>query len=311
MVRRLPVAIRVPLAAVLVALNTVTHAAPLLALAVLKFLLPLTAIRRRLSAALVGLAESWVGVNSALIGLFTPIRWQISGTEGLKRDGWYLVLSNHQSWVDIPVLQHVLHRRAPFPKFFLKRALIWVPVLGLAWWALDFPFMRRSSREDLERHPELRGRDRDATRRACAKFRELPVSVTNFVEGTRRTPAKHARQESPYHHLLRPRAGGVAFVLDAMGDTLRSVLDVSIVYPGPPPTLLDLMAGRFDRIRVDVREFAIPDDLLGGDYEADPAYRERFQRWINALWADKDARISAMRDEIAAVTSPAAVPSIA
>ena len=34
----------------------------------------------------------------------------------------------------------------------------------------------------------------------------------NFVEGTRFTREKHARQNSPYNHLLRTKAGGMAFM---------------------------------------------------------------------------------------------------
>lgn len=291
MMTRLPLFIRLPLVLLLVALNTLVHATPLLAVAMVKVLLPVAAARRALSRVLIVLAEAWVSMNSRLLAWFTPTRWRIEGVDGLQHEGWYLVLSNHQSWVDIPVLQHALNGRVPFLKFFLKQQLIWVPVLGLAWWALDFPFMRRYSRELLERRPELSGKDLEATRKACRKFSEIPVSVTNFVEGTRMSAAKHERQGSPYRHLLRPRAGGVAFVLGAMGGTLRSMLDVSIVYPFGRPTLIDLLAGRIPQIVVHVRELPIPRELLDGDYENDAAFRERFQTWVNQLWADKDALI--------------------
>jgi 1-acyl-sn-glycerol-3-phosphate acyltransferase len=205
------------------------------------------------------------------------------------------VLCNHQSWVDIPVLQKVLNRRIPFLRFFLKQQLIWVPLMGPAWWALDFPFMKRYSRETLAKHPELQGRDMEATRRACEKFRHMPVSVMNFAEGTRFTPAKHDAQSSPYRHLLRPKAGGLAFVLDAMGDALHAILDVTIVYPQGSPTLMDLIAGRIRDIRVHLRELPI-DDTLRGDYEQDAAFRERFQLRINALWSQKDALVGRMRE---------------
>jgi 1-acyl-sn-glycerol-3-phosphate acyltransferase len=214
----------------------------------------------------------------------------------LRRGGNYLVLCNHQSWVDIPVLQKVFNRRIPFLRFFLKSQLIWVPLLGPAWWALDFPFMKRYSKETLARHPELQGKDREATRRACEKFRQLPVSVMNFVEGTRFTRAKHDAQGSPFRHLLRPKAGGVAFVLDAMGDALHAILDVTLVYPGGTPSMMDLIGGRVREIRVHVRELPI-DAALRGDYENDAAFRERFQSWVNALWRDKDARITQMLGE--------------
>ncbi len=290
----LPALIRIPLVLLLLALNLVLHVTPLFVLALVKLILPVRAIRRVCSRALIVIAESWIGVNSRMFEWFTRTRWQLGGLANLRYDGNYLVLCNHQSWVDIPVLQKIFNRRIPFLRFFLKSQLIWVPLLGPAWWALDFPFMKRYSKQTLAAHPELQGKDMEATRHACERFRHMPVSVMNFVEGTRFTPAKHAAQSSPYRHLLRPKAGGVAFVLDAMGDALHAILDVTIVYPGGPGTMMDLIAGRIRDIRVQVRELPITDELRG-HYETDAAFRARFQNWVNALWADKDARIGQMR----------------
>lgn len=294
MLSALPGPVMLPLTTLLALTSTTLHVAPLLFVALLKFLLPAPPLRRALNHVLTAISENWIGVNSAMIRLFTRGHdWRIDGVEHLRRDGWYLVLANHQSWVDILVLQYVCNRRIPFLKFFLKQQLIWVPLLGLAWWALDFPFMRRYSKEQIARHPELRGKDVEVTRRACAKFAEIPVSVMNFVEGTRYTPAKHARQQSPYTHLLKPKAGGVAFVLETMGATLQAILDITIVYPAGRPTLADLLKGRVARVDVRVQRRPIPQELLGGSYEEDPAVRERFQAWINQLWAEKDALIAA------------------
>jgi 1-acyl-sn-glycerol-3-phosphate acyltransferase len=293
----LPTFIRLPLALLLVILNVLVHASVLLVLAAIKALVPMTGFRRVLSRALVAIAEQWIAVNGALFGLFTRTQWQIDGLEGLRRDGWYLVLSNHQSWVDIPVLQKTLNRRIPFLKFFLKKQLMWVPVLGLAWWALDFPFMQRYSKETLEKHPQWRGKDKQATRKACERFRQLPVSVMNFVEGTRYTPAKRAQQESPWRNLLRPRAGGVAFVLEAMGDMLQSIVDVTIIYPDGQPTLIDLLAGRVSHVRVHIQQLPIPPQFVSGDYENDAQFRAQFQAWISDLWTRKDAFISHIRNE--------------
>jgi 1-acyl-sn-glycerol-3-phosphate acyltransferase len=287
--------LRAGLAGSLVALNTVIHCSVLFVVALLKFLLALAPVRRALSRLLILIAESWIACNSALFDLFTRTEWEVQGLEGLEYGRSYLVLANHQSWVDIPVLQKVFNRRIPFQRFFLKSQLIWVPLLGLAWWALDFPFMKRYSREQVARRPELRGTDITATRKACAKFREMPVSVMNFVEGTRYTERKHAAGGVHYRHLLRPKSGGVAFVLDAMGDALHTLIDVTIRYPLGRPTLIDLLAGRVKRIQVRVRQRPIPDDLLGGDYENDPEFRQRFQDWINRIWAEKDAELAALQ----------------
>ncbi len=286
--------LRLALLSLLIVLNTLVHALPLLLVALFKALLPFEGLRQVLNRVLTGLAERWIAMNSWMIDRFTRTRFEVDLPPSLEPEGHYLVLANHQSWVDIVVLQKIFNRRVPFMRFFLKRQLIWVPVLGLAWWALDFPFMGRYSRKEIAKNPELGRRDMEVTRRACEKFRSIPVSVMNFVEGTRFTPAKHAGQQSPFRHLLKPKSGGVAFVIDAMGDTLRAVLDVTIVYPAGRPTMVDLIGGRIPEVRVCVRERAIPEDLIGGNYQDDRAYRARFQQWMNGLWDEKDAEITRM-----------------
>jgi len=287
---------RVALIFLAIAANTVLHALPLLVVALVKALLPSAGLRRALNSVLTGLAEQWIAFNTWLVDRFSHARFEVSGLDGLRADGHYLVLANHQSWVDIVVLQKVLNRRIPFMRFFLKRQLFWVPVLGLAWWALDFPFMGRHTRAQIARNPELGRRDMEATRRVCEKFRDLPVSIMNFVEGTRFTPDKHARQASPYRYLLKPKAGGVAYVLEAMGDALHGIVDVTIAYPGGIPTLVDLMAGRVPEVRVSVRQRPLPLEVLDDDGGDERATRARLQQWMNALWQEKDAELSAVLD---------------
>jgi 1-acyl-sn-glycerol-3-phosphate acyltransferase len=277
---------RALLGLLLLIVNTGAHLLPLFTLALVKLVAPFA--RRPLSRGLIAIGESWIAVNSWLLDHLTPTRYVVTGGERLERDGWYLVISNHQSWVDIPVLQKVFNRRIPFLKFFLKKELIWVPGLGLAWWALDFPFMHRHSAAEIARDPSLAGRDIEATRRACAKFREQPVSIMNFVEGTRFTAAKHSAQGSPFRQLLKPKAGGVAFVLEAMGEQIDTLVDVRIRYPAGRPDLFDLLGGRVPEIGVDIDIVPIPADLRGLSYAQDAAFRERFQAWLNARWLIKD-----------------------
>ena len=297
----LPLFIRVPLALLALALNILLHVTLLFVFTLFKLVLPIRSIRQACSRVLVWIAESWIGANNLLFEVFVRIRWQVEGLDGLRRDGSYLVLCNHQSWVDIPVLQKIFNRRIPFLRFFLKQELIWVPLLGPAWWALDFPFMKRYSRQTLLRHPELQGKDREATKRACKKFRHMPVSVMNFAEGTRFTQAKHDAQSSRFRYLLRPKAGGVAFVLDAMGEALHAILDVTIVYPDGSCTMMDLIAGRVREVRVHVRELPMDANLIGS-YDEDTAFRGRIKAWVNTLWSEKDAQAARMQPSMDATS---------
>ena len=291
----LPAPVKGVLAILLVLLNTLWLFPILMVFAIIKLVIPAAPIRKGCTIVLNRIAWLWIGFNNVLADVLHNIEWDIRGADGLSREHWYFVTCNHQSWADIPAIQHVLNSRIPLLKFFLKQQLVWVPFLGVAWWALDFPFMRRHTKEQIARRPELKGRDVETTRAACEKFRYTPVTIFNFMEGTRLTPAKHSNQNSPYRNLLKPRAGGTAFVLEAMGDSLHTMLDVTIVYPEGKCGVWDYLCGRIRKIIIDIRTREIPPRFLGMNYQDDREIRVDFQRWVGELWAEKDARIEALK----------------
>jgi 1-acyl-sn-glycerol-3-phosphate acyltransferase len=263
----------------------------LLLVAVFKLIVPIKSFRIICSRILDGLASTgWVFCANTTHRLFTGTRFDIRGLGEVKVNRWCLLLSNHQTWVDILVLIRVFFRRVPPYKFFIKKELLWLPMMGIAFWALDFPIMKRYSKDFIEKHPHLKGQDLEATRRACEKFKTQPVTIMNFVEGTRYTEAKHQKQQSPYKHLLKPRAGGTALVLYAMGEVLEQIVDVTIVYPHGVPGLWAYFCGRTPEIIVDIRRMRVSPDLIG-NYFTDPDFKAHFQQWINKVWSEKDARI--------------------
>ncbi|MBF0111110.1 MAG: acyltransferase [Desulfamplus sp.] len=292
----LPEFIKGTLSFLLYLINTIILCSILLFIALFKLIAPIPALKKYYDIALIGIAMTWVRINGLNSDLFNRIEWRLNGAEGLQKNEWYLLLSNHQSWVDILVLQKMFAGKVPMLKFFLKKELIWVPILGLAWWALDFPFMRRYSRQFLEKNPHLRGKDIEITRKACEKFRTVPVSVVNFVEGTRFKPEKHKRQNSPYNHLLLPKAGGVAFVLSSMGDCIQKIINVTIVYPDGATNFWGFISGKLKRVVVDIEVIPITADIQG-DYFNDAEFKERFCGFINNLWREKDIKIGKIIDE--------------
>ncbi|WP_338745837.1 acyltransferase [Pseudomonas putida] len=282
----------------LLLLNTVVLICPLLVFALLKLVLPGRG-RDYASWAVMWVAETWSEIDKAIFALCIPTKWDIRGVENLRKDTSYLAVSNHQTWVDIPALIESLNRRTPFFKFFLKKELIWVPLLGLAWWGLDYPFMKRYSKAFLEKHPELKGKDLEITKAACELFKRQPVTVVNYLEGTRFTEAKRQEQESPYRYLLKPKAGGVAFVLAALGEQLDALLDVTIVYPGNlAPGFWALLNGSISRVIIDIQVRELDPALWAGDYENDPEFRQTVQAWVNQLWSAKDQRIEQLKAEL-------------
>ena len=270
--------------------NTILWLIPILICSLLKALVPLSQWQKFFSYLLDQLASNWVLCNTFIQKLFTKTKINVTGLEKLKMKDWYLVISNHQSWIDILVLQRVLHGKIPFLKFFLKKELIYVPLLGLAWWALDFPFMKRYSQHFLKKNPHLIGKDIDTTKKACEKFKHKPVSVMNFIEGTRFTAEKHQHQNSPFQRLLKPKAGGIGFVLQAMKGNLSKVVNVTIYYPDGTPKFFDFLSGKIKQVNIAIETQDI-DESLKGDYVNDRAYKIQFQKWVNQLWLDKDKKM--------------------
>jgi 1-acyl-sn-glycerol-3-phosphate acyltransferase len=284
--------------------NTVLWFTPLILLAVLKLLLPARRQRIAISRGLMSIGENWVSGNALILGLRRPGRLEVNGVENLNRRGWYLVIANHQTWSDILILQTVFNRRIPFLKFFIKQELIWFPLLGIAWWALDMPFMKRYSKSYLARHPERKGQDLKATQAACEKFRTTPTSVINFVEGTRFSIEKKEKRGSLYHNLLPPRAGGIALALSSMGSMFDAILDVTVVYPEGVVTFWELCCGDQRAVVTDVIRRPVDEWLLRGDYASDREYRSAFHRWLTGIWTEKDKRIGELRGRATPVSRP-------
>jgi 1-acyl-sn-glycerol-3-phosphate acyltransferase len=278
------------------ALNTVLCITPMVLIAPIKLLSGRGRLRDMCDRVLNRIAETWIGINNCLLNFLTPTRWVFTGLEGLSPNRWYMLVANHQSWVDILVLQRVFNRRVPFMKFFIKRELLWMPLLGFGWWILDFPFMKRSKPGRHRDRKRQTAGDLDVAMKACDKFKRLPVTVMNFVEGTRFTPKKHHHQKSPFQRLLRPKSGGAAIVFNAMGTQLSGLLDVTIHYPNGAPTVWQLFCGDVPTVRVDVRLLPFSEDLTG-DYLNDAAYRRRIQQFFNTLWEAKDRRLAALSGE--------------
>jgi len=271
------------------AFNTLLWGPAFVCVALVRLVSPGSSIRRRCGRLLEKIGVSWMRMNLIYARKAIGIEWDIKVPAGLSRDRSYLVISNHCSWIDIISLEEVLLPVIPFPRFFVKQELIFIPILGFAWWALDYPFMKRYSPEFLAKHPELKGRDLEITRRKCAKFAKIPVAVMTFPEGTRFTEEKRAARKSPYTRLLIPKAGGAALVLSALESNLSGILNVTLVYPDGS-SFWAFVCGKVRRIGIIVEKIPVTKDMVG-DYMSDPKFQKKFRTWMNSLWDRKDLLI--------------------
>lgn len=270
-----------------------------------KMLMPVQSARNAVTALMNRFMWAWATCNGGILYLIAKIEWDVEGLEGLNKNSWYLLISNHLSGFDIAAQTYLLRNHIPMLKFFLKKELIYVPIMGLGCWALDMPFMDRTSPAKLKKNPKLKGKDLATTRRACEKFKNMPTSIINYVEGSRFTEDKRQRQDSPYRHLLRPKAGGIAFTLSAMGEQFTNLLDVTVVYPdAPDDVLFGVMNGKVRKIIVRVRALPVP-QVDATRYFSESEYRVEFQRWLNQVWAEKDDQIAALLQQHQQLTDSA------
>lgn len=297
MISHLPPTARGVISISLVIMNTLFWATPIHIFALTKLLIRSESWQRQCAKAIMFFGSCWIVGMNTIMRTTQPTRYYIEGLEGLNKRQWYFINCNHQSWADILVLFITFHGSVPFLKFFIKKELFKVPVMGTAWWALDYPFMERFSKEYLKKNPHMKGKDFETTRKACERYRHTPVSILNFIEGTRFTKEKHDRQESPYRHLLRPKAGGFAFALGAMDGKISNILDVTIIYSQRPGSFWDYLCGRVDWISVKVKKMPVPQEFLSGDYQNDEVFRDRIQTWVSDLWQEKDNLMEQHKDE--------------
>ena len=279
-----------------VVLNTLFWCIFLLSIAVFKLIIPIEGWKRLCTKLIINIGECWIYCNGLWIKLLHRPAWTIDGFESLDQSDWYLSVANHQSWADIFVLQGITNRKIPMLKFFMKHVLIWVPVIGLAWWALDMPFLKRYTKEQLEKNPKLRGKDIRAMEKSFERFSRYPVSIFSFAEGTRFTEDKKESQNSKYNYLLNPKSGGIGLTLTTM-PYIKLMLDFTIFYHSDVRTFWDFLCGRMSKVTIKVREVEIPSNLLGKNYEEDIRFRDELKTWMENLWREKDKYIEELKHD--------------
>jgi len=292
MINFLPTFLLMIISSALVIINIICSLTLISIIGLIKLILPFTPIQKASRNGADKLVAIWAHINTLMIKLINKVEWDIEIDAELSKDKWYLLISNHHSWADIVILFSVFANKIPQPKFFVKQAILYIPFVGTACWALDMPFMKRYSKKTLAKRPHLKGKDMESTRKACAKAKLLPTSIVNFAEGTRFTEEKKQQTNSPYQYLLPPKSGGIALSLASMGSTFDQILNITIIYPDNPDSpFKDLLQGKLKRIVIRVNSIAITPELQG-DYENDQEFKQSFQQWVSNLWQTKDQDIA-------------------
>ncbi len=275
---------------------TILWCIPLYFFGFLRLISPIPSLKPLFLKGSIFCANQWISGHLSWASSVLGLHWDVRDDTHLhlKKKAWYLVLANHQTWVDPFAIHAALHRRIPFLSFFCKQGVLWIPFINLATYGVSCPILKRYPKALLEKKPELRHKDVESTLRSCRKLLAFPSGIANFSEGTRWTPLKYERQkEKHFQNLLNPKTGGIAYAIEAFGDSLAGILDLTILYrkkgiPVRTVSFWDYCCGRVESICIIIRSCPIPASFKHKHYAQDAQYRSDFKAWLETQWHFKD-----------------------
>jgi hypothetical protein len=269
----------------------------LLVFALIKLLVPIPAFRRAIAPVLLAIAEAWIILQQRLDGADPahPLGRGRPGRAGLPQ----LVHGQLQP----PVLGRHPGAAAPAQPAYPAAEVLPQAAADLgagdgaglvgAGLSLHAPAQRGLPAQTPRDARQGPGNHTQGLREVCTGAHQRD----ELSGGHALHPAKHARQQSPYQHLLKPKAGGLALALDALGDKFQAILDVTIVYPDGRPTFWHFLQGRMHRVTVRARLLPLPTHLDLSQYSSDSTVRAVFHTWVQEIWQEKDALVTQLLQE--------------
>jgi 1-acyl-sn-glycerol-3-phosphate acyltransferase len=148
----------------------------------------------------------WFRMLGRAMARVNPWRIHVSGRENVNANQVYVVVSNHQSFADIPVISHL-----KLDTKWLGKAEVWrMPILNwMLRWAGDVPIDRDSRREGAKAMLQ------------CARYLRQRISVVFFPEGTRSPDGRVLPfNEGPFHLAVREQVPILPLVVEGSGAAL-------------------------------------------------------------------------------------------
>jgi len=239
---------------------------------------PTTRSVRRIAARMYHLA---VRTDNWWLRRVVGVQWNIPAADvGPGRIA--VVISNHRSWSDTLLVQSVICAHGPILKFLAKQELVYVPILGIIVLSFEFPRLKRKASQ-AQSEEQRRESDRARVTEAALSLRETRAALLSFVEGTRFTEAKRIELNSPFQHLLPPRAGGFSAIVDAVRDHDAVVVDLTLNYE-PDVSFWQFIGGVHTHVTIHAASF--PADQLPGDLRG----------WLWQRWEEKEGLLAQGRN---------------
>ncbi len=159
------------------------------------------------------IARAWSRILLAVSG----VRVIADGVEKLDPDQGYVLVANHSSYMDIPVIMATLPQQF---RFFAKQGLFRIPFLGTHLQrAGHIPVVRGDARASLKSMSD-----------GAKMIRERNVSVLLFPEGGRSVDHLSEFKEGTAYVAIKAAVPAVPIGLEGMRSILR--MHTGYVYPG-------------------------------------------------------------------------------
>jgi 1-acyl-sn-glycerol-3-phosphate acyltransferase len=246
--------------------NLLLGFAVLLPISIISWLIPLPAVSRCCTVTADHIYGIAVKLDTFWMQHILGIELVIKGKTNTHQSP--VVMCNHQSWFDIPLVQHVITGNGPIIKFLVKREIVWIPVIGWICLVLNFPRLRRGKNNGTGES------DFSIIRKASKGHGNDSGALLIFPEGTRFSEAKKVKQKTLYHHLLKPKAGGLRMIKQhASADT--NLVDITINYHQKNVHIWNCLRADPAKITITIEHYNLKeiDDI---------------ETWLNNRWLEKD-----------------------
>ena len=204
-------------------------------------------------------AGTWWGLCVTIAERVNGTTMVVTGDEVPPLENAILV-ANHQQMPDIPFLMHFARTKGRLGdlKWFVKKAVKYVPGVGWGMVFLDCLFVERRWTDD---------QDKIAQTFHQLVSERIPLWLITFVEGTRISPEKvsaaqayaHDQGLRPPDHVLIPRTKGFVASVQGLRDHIDAVYDVTIGYEDGVPTLWQYIKGQVPTAHLHVRRYPVAD----------------------------------------------------
>lgn len=171
-----------------------------------------------------------VKIDKIILDTFLPIEIDYKQENEIESGTHYLLVSNHQSWIDIIILQNIFYKKLPPLKFLVKWEIMFIPIVGLICWAFEYPFLKRYSKNKMQKNTNNIYRDKNEIEKKLKKCSNTPCNFVNFMEEHRFNQWRKDIQNNEFHNLLKPKLGGFSVISDLFSNQIINIIDVTIIY---------------------------------------------------------------------------------